>query len=99
MISGALFPPDEQKSAIALQCKSGLVCEEYRSPSMSGPGNVFSCARYAGPSLSSVEEGSATCCGIQILLFLAERAIKWSPAGFAARGRPGTFLLDTGASV
>ncbi|GBM52781.1 hypothetical protein AVEN_34195-1 [Araneus ventricosus] len=37
-----------------LSSESGLVCEEYRSPLLSGPGNVFSCPTYTGPSLSSV---------------------------------------------
>lgn len=36
--SGVLFPSDQQTSWIALYCESRLVCEEYRSALLSGPG-------------------------------------------------------------
>ncbi|GFT85174.1 hypothetical protein TNCV_496351 [Trichonephila clavipes] len=47
-----------------------------------------------------LKERSATRCGTEIrLLHRAETAIKRSPAGVVARGRSGTCLLDTNASV
>ncbi|GFW54383.1 hypothetical protein TNCV_3703431 [Trichonephila clavipes] len=45
MVHGALFLPNQQAPEIAIQCESGLVCEEYRSSLLSGPGNVFSCPK------------------------------------------------------
>lgn len=41
---------------MVLLCESGIVCEEYRSPLLSGPENGFSCPTLATPSLSSFEE-------------------------------------------
>ncbi|PRD32983.1 UNVERIFIED_CONTAM: hypothetical protein NCL1_18806 [Trichonephila clavipes] len=45
--------------------------------------------------LPDAAEWSATSCGREILLLRAERAIKQSPAGVVARGRPEKCLLDT----
>lgn len=43
MVSGALFPPDQQTTLIDLQCEYGFACEVHKSLLLFRPGNVLPC--------------------------------------------------------
>lgn len=43
MVSGALFPPDQQTPLIDLKCEYGFACEVYKSLLLFRPGNVLPC--------------------------------------------------------